>query len=88
MALNIETFSNITGGNGFFKAMTHPLVVPMVTRLTRQLSDHAPVAIYDPTGFLEGFAEFHDLSKIDIDGVYVNVSSTSVAQLSASEHDR
>jgi methylmalonyl-CoA mutase cobalamin-binding domain/chain len=25
MALSIETFSNATGGNAFFKAVTHPL---------------------------------------------------------------
>lgn len=84
MALNIETFSNITGGNGFFKAITHPLAAPMVNRLTRRLADNGPVAIYDPTGFLEGIAEFHDLSAIDIDGVYVqrivDVGRTIVGQ--------
>ena len=84
MALNIETFSNITGGNAFFKAITHPLVVPMINRLTQQLADNAPVAIYDPSGFLEGFSEFHDLSTIDIDGVYVqrivDVGRTIVGQ--------
>ncbi len=84
MALNIETFSNITGGNGFFKAITHPLAAPMVTRLARRLAEDAPVAIYDPTGFLEGITEFHDLSAIDIDGVFVqrivDVGRTIVGQ--------
>ncbi len=71
MALNIETFNNDTGGNGFFKAITHPLAAPMFDRLTRRLADDAPVAVYDPSGYLGGIAELHDLSGIEIDGVFV-----------------
>ncbi len=71
MALNIETFSNSTGGNGFFKAITHPLAAPMFARLARRLADNAPVAIYDPSRFVEGITEFHDFSAIELDGVFV-----------------
>ena len=46
MALNIETFSNITGGNGFFKAVTHPLALSKIARLIQHLKDAGPVAIY------------------------------------------
>ena len=45
MALNIETFSNITGGNGFFKAVTHPLALSKIARLVQRLKDAGPVAI-------------------------------------------
>ena len=84
MALNIETFSNTTGGNGFFKAITHPMAAPMITRLARRLEENAPVAIYDPSGFLVGLAEIHDLSGINFEGVYVqrvvDVGRTIVGQ--------
>ena len=71
MALNIETFSNIHGGNGFFKAITHPLAAPMFARLARRLAAGGTVAIYDPSLLFEGIAEFHDFSAIDVDGVFV-----------------
>jgi hypothetical protein len=71
MALNIETFSNVTGGNAFFKAITHPMAAPMFARLARRLAADALVAVYDPHGYLDGVAEFHDLSAIELDGVFV-----------------
>src|SRR3546814_989144 len=71
MALRIETFSNVTGGNSFFKAVTHPLAARHAERLLQRLAAAGRVAVYDPLGLLEGFAEFYDLSPIDIAGVFV-----------------
>ncbi len=71
MALNIETFSNITGGNAFFKAVTHPVAAPKFAGLIARLAEDGPVAIYDPHQSLQGIAEFHDFSAIDVEGVFV-----------------
>ena len=71
MALSIETFRNTTGGNGFYKAITHPMAAPMFSRLAKRLADDAPVAIYDPSGYFASIAEFYDLSGIELDGVFV-----------------
>ena len=71
MALNIETFSNISGGNGFFKALTHPMAAPAFAALTARLAEAGPVAVYDPLGSFEAVAEFHDFSAVAIEGVYV-----------------
>jgi hypothetical protein len=71
MALNIETFSNITGGNAFFKAVTHPVAAPKFAGLIARLAENGPVAIYDPHQSLEAIAEFHDFSGIDVESVFV-----------------
>jgi hypothetical protein len=71
MALEIETFSNLTGGNAFFKAIGHPLAMPKITALTDRLRRAGPVAVYDPQGFALGFAALHPLAGIEIAGVYV-----------------
>ena len=70
MAINIETFSNAKGGNSFFKALGHPLTVVKAKALMDQLS-RGPIAIYDPLGMAQGFAEFHDLQAMDIAAVFV-----------------
>ena len=70
MPIKIETFSNAKGGNSFFKALGHPLAVDPAAALMGKLS-RGPVAVYDPLGMAEGFAEFHDLSGLDIRGVFV-----------------
>ncbi|MGE5320773.1 MAG: hypothetical protein ACM3KD_11375 [Hyphomicrobiaceae bacterium] len=70
MPIKIETFSNAKGGSSFFKALGHPLTVDKATALMAKLG-RGPVAVYDPLGMLEGFAEFHDLSELDIRGVFV-----------------
>jgi hypothetical protein len=70
MAINIETFSNAKGGNSFFKALGHPRVVDQARVLMDKLAQ-GPVAIYDPLGMAHGFAEFHDVSSLDIAAVYV-----------------
>ena len=71
MALKIETFSNVKGGNAFFKAVSHPLARDKAAALIAHLRAAGPVAIYDPLGFAEGLAEFHDLDGVDIAEIYV-----------------
>ncbi len=71
MTLRIATFSNVTGGDSFFKAAGHPLAAPKAVALLARLADAGPVAVYDPYGLAEPFAELHDLSRVAVGGVYV-----------------
>jgi hypothetical protein len=71
MALTIETFSNVKGGNSFYKAISHPLVAKKAMALISQLADAGPIAIYDPYGLFSGFAEFYDLSSLNIGHAFV-----------------
>jgi hypothetical protein len=71
MALRIETFSNATGGNTLYKALTHPCAGEPARALLRKLRACAPIAIYDPGGAAEAFAELFGLAGVDIAGVYV-----------------
>src|SRR5579862_8198071 len=77
MTLKIETFSSLKGGNSFFKAITHPAADSAV--LLRRLAGARRVAVYDPLGFLAGFAACHDLSGMAIENVYVQ----SVSEIGA-----
>ena len=70
MALSIETFSNVRGGNAFFKAVTHPLAARRWRRCASGCAASA-VAIYDPEGQADALAEIHDLGGLDLAGVYV-----------------
>ncbi|HUT48458.1 MAG TPA: hypothetical protein VM325_03900 [Alphaproteobacteria bacterium] len=71
MGLDIDTFSNITGGASFFKAVGHPLAARAAGGFLAELGADGPVAIYDPLGLATGFAALHDLSQLTLDGVYV-----------------
>ena len=71
MALRIDTFSNQSGGNAFYKAVTHPLVADKARNLVVHLQKSGPVAIYDPANQLGGFAEFFPLTDIDVAGIFV-----------------
>jgi hypothetical protein len=71
MALKINTFSNQSGGNAFYKAVTHPLAAEKARHLVVHLQKAGPVAIYDPTNQLGGFAEFFPLTEIEIAGLFV-----------------
>jgi hypothetical protein len=71
MALGIETFSSLNGGNSFFKAVTHPDAAEGAAGLVKRLAKAQGVAVYDPLGFLEGFAACHDLGEVAVDEVYV-----------------
>jgi hypothetical protein len=71
MALKIETFSSLKGGNSFFKAITHPAACDQAASLVQRLGTAQRLAVYDPLGFLDGFAACHDLSEAPVAAVYV-----------------
>ena len=71
MALRIETFDNIRGGNTLYKALTHPHAARPGHALVAALAAMPPTAIVDPLGGAEGFAEIFALADIDIAGIYV-----------------
>ncbi len=71
MALQIETFSSLKGGNSFFKAVTHPDAADRAASLVARLEAAKALAVYDPLGFLAGFAVCHDLGRCSVEGVYV-----------------
>ena len=69
MALDIDTFSNVSGGFSFFKAVGHPLAAPKIRSLLERLE--GPVAVYDPAGHATAFAALHDMAALQIAGVFV-----------------
>jgi hypothetical protein len=71
MALKIDTFDNRTGGNGYYKAVSHPLAADAAPALMARLRAADGVAIYDPLGYAEGFAAFYPLDGIHIRGLFV-----------------
>src|SRR5215210_2718090 len=71
MALRIETFDNVRGGNTLYKALTHPHVAAPARALITALEDGGPVAIVDPDGAAAGFAEIFGLGRAEVDAVYV-----------------
>lgn len=77
MALRIETFDNIRGGNTLYKALTHPYAAAPGRALVAALAAQSPTAIVDPLGAADGFAEIFALAGIEIAGIYVQ----NVAQL-------
>ncbi len=82
MALRIETFDNLRGGNTLYKALTHPHAAEPARALLARLAREAPIAIVDPDGAAEGFAEIFGLAEIEIAGVYVqDVSRIGAAVL-------
>lgn len=70
MALRIETFSNVKGGNAFFKAAGHPLTARQMPDLLAKLGE-GRVAVYDPLGLAATLSELYDLSGLTVAGVYV-----------------
>jgi hypothetical protein len=71
MALDIETFSNATGGNAAYKALSHPAAAGRGRALAARLAGARRVAVYDPHGLAAGFAALFDLSKARLAGTYV-----------------
>lgn len=71
MSLKINTFSNQSGGNAFYKAVTHPLAADKAQNLLASLQKAGPVAIYDPNNQLESFVEFFPLKGVDVVGYFV-----------------
>jgi len=70
MKLRIETFSNLKGGNAFYKAITHPLAARAMAGLLRRIENRR-LAIYDPLGLAAGAGEFYDLARRELVGVFV-----------------
>src|SRR6202140_4009944 len=82
MALRIETFDNLRGGNTLYKALTHPHAAQPTRALVAALTREAPNAIVDPHGAAEGFAEIFGLDGIEIAGIFVqDVSRIGAAVL-------
>ena len=79
MALRIETFDNIRGGNTLYKALSHPHAAIAGRALVAELTARPPVAIVDPHGGACGFFEIFPPNGIEIEGVYVQ----DVARLGA-----
>lgn len=71
MPLKIETFSNLSGGNAFFKALTHPLAAEKAQELLRTLKASGPVAIYDPLNMAETAQQAFDFASLPLAGYYV-----------------
>jgi hypothetical protein len=71
MSLDIETFSNVTGGVSAFKAIGHPLATPKAVALLEKLRDAGPVAVYDPLGLADAFAALRDCSALTLAGCFV-----------------
>ena len=71
MALRIDTFDNVRGGNTLYKALAHPLTATPGRDLIKRLKQYRKVAIIDPQGGAAGFAELFDISGLEIAGVYV-----------------
>ncbi len=71
MALKIDTFDNVRGGNILYKALTHPRAARLGHALVATLRRNAPVAVYDSGGAADGFNEIFNLDEVDIAGTYV-----------------
>src|SRR3954451_13290312 len=71
MALRIETFDNVRGGNTLYKALTHPHAASPARALVASLRKRGPVAIVDPHGAAAGFGGIFTLGRGAIDSVYV-----------------
>ena len=68
--LRIETFDNRSGGNAFFKAVTHPLAAAAAPDLLRHLGE-GRCAVYDVEGQVDALAEIYDFTNIDLAGSFV-----------------
>ena len=68
--LRIETFDNKSGGNAFFKAVTHPLAAAAAPELLRRLGE-GRCAVYDVEGQIDALAELYDLSRLKLAGSFV-----------------
>jgi hypothetical protein len=71
MALKIETFNAVSGGNSCFKAIGHPLAAGKAAALLQRLGSAGRVAIYDPLGIAEAFDSLFPLSGVSLAHVFV-----------------
>lgn len=72
MALKIETFSNHTGGNALYKALSHPKTFRKIQNLLKEIGQEE-VAFYDPLGILDATLEFYGTSfkALNIKNIFV-----------------
>src|SRR5437660_976525 len=82
MALRIQTFDNIRGGNTLYRALTRPHAAVPGPALVAALAARPPTAIVDPLGAAEGFAEIFGLGGVELAGIYVQ----NIAQLGKEVH--
>jgi hypothetical protein len=81
MALRIDTFDNVRGGNALYKALAHPHAAAPARALVAALAVRRPTAIVDPQGAaVAAFAEMFALDGVEIAGIYVQ----EVARIGAS----
>jgi hypothetical protein len=71
MALRIDTFDNVRGGNTLYKALTHPRAARLGHALVSTLRRNTPIAVYDPDGAANAFNEIFSLDEVEIAGAYV-----------------
>src|SRR5258707_255255 len=72
MALRIDTFDNLRGGNTLYKALTHPHAARPARALVAALARAGPTAVVAPQGAAERFAEIYALDGIEIPGGLVH----------------
>lgn len=71
MGLAIETFSNVKGGNSFYKAICHPAGAAAIQELIAEITAAGPVALYDPLGFASSLDAIHPLRQLSVTEVFV-----------------
>jgi hypothetical protein len=71
MALDIDTFDNLRGGNTLYKALAHPHAAAPAQAVIAALGRRPPTAIVDPYGAASGFAAMFAPDRIDVAGVFV-----------------
>jgi hypothetical protein len=71
MVLKLETFSNIKGGNSFFKALTHPAAAPAAAALRDKIRAAKALAVFDPDNIADSVGGFFNLQTARLAGVYV-----------------
>lgn len=71
MPLAIETFSNINGGNAFFKAISHPIAAEKARAMMQQLEQGGGVAVYDPYGQAGTYSQLYDVAKLPLTDYFV-----------------
>lgn len=71
MPLAVETFSNVNGGNAFFKAISHPLAAEKANLLFQDLKRRGDLAIYDPLNQASMFSQIYDLPSLALTDYFI-----------------
>ena len=71
MAIDIQTYSNVTGPSTFFKVAGHPLAADRAPAFIAEVARAGRIAVYDPLGFAAEFAALYDLSSWRVAEAYV-----------------